>query len=657
MTQTTSRQSFSVDYRNLAERAPAILFRYRVLPEPGLEYVNPAVTETLGYTPDDFYADPDLALILLDGHALALSTEPGESGTGPAVVRRWRRRDGTDAEVEVRTVGVRDDAGRLVAIEGIARDVTLELATKRELDDSRARLDAVVSHVPVIVWATDREGRLTFIDGAGLRSIGARPEDLIGKTMGEIHSDAPRYRRHLVMALQGREQAVEVRLGEQAYATRVGPLIDANGIVLGVTGVSTDVTNERRLEAALETEIRERASIATALQRLDPSVGIQALAQEFANEVTTLDGVDDAGIIAFGPGMLAYVRAVAGVGLPLGPDQTLSSVRSLYLRERAEKGPWVERWIARGVEDAFVTALRAAGMQAAAFVPLRSDETLLGILAVGSRHPNGEEILGQRMSALAEFGSLALALMGPELSMDRLADVVRQELLQIIEQGAFGPVYQPIVRLADRSSIAFEALTRFTDGSSPDRRFIQAASVGMGLRLEEATLRRAIQGLPHMPAGTAMALNVSPTLICEGRLLKRLLDPIRQPITLEITEHEQIDDYEAVRRSLRDLPSTVGLAIDDAGAGFASLRHVIELRPDYVKLDRELVSGLDRDQARRAVVAGMVEFARSAGCELIAEGVETETEHETLLGLGVEYGQGYLYSVPKPFSTRPLTAP
>jgi EAL domain-containing protein (putative c-di-GMP-specific phosphodiesterase class I) len=111
-----------------------------------------------------------------------------------------------------------------------------------------------------------------------------------------------------------------------------------------------------------------------------------------------------------------------------------------------------------------------------------------------------------------------------------------------------------------------------------------------------------------------------------------------------------VKDYEALRQALEVLPEAVGLAIDDAGAGFASLRHVIELRPNYVKLDRGLIAGLDRDHARRAIVAGMVHFAQSAGCALIAEGVETESEHEVLLGLGVEFGQGYLYGRPEAFA-------
>ena len=364
-----------------------------------------------------------------------------------------------------------------------------------------------------------------------------------------------------------------------------------------------------------------------------------------------LEGIDYAGIIAFGPGTLTYVMSLAGPPLPIQLGRPLPPARSAYLRDQAEKGPWVERWIPRAADGRYGLALEAAGLRATAYVPLRHRDRPLGLLVVGSRHPDGPELLGRWMSALSEFGALTVALIGRALSTRQVADVIRQELLDIMQRKAFSSVFQAIVGLADRSAFAYEALTRFHDSRPPDRRFLEAESVGMGLRLETETLVSALKALRVMPSGTAMTLNVSPAMILEGRVLKRLLAPIRQAITLEITEHRQIEDYEAIRQSLLDLPTTVGLAIDDAGAGFASLRHVIELHPDYVKLDRSLVAGLDQDSARRAVVAGMVQFARSAGCALIAEGVETEAEHETLLELGVEYGQGYLYSPPASFAT------
>ena len=645
------RRGAGIDYRSLAERAPAILFRYRLLPDPRMEYVNPAVTEALGYSPDDFYADPDLVFTLLDGDSIQAIGAPDPATTGSPIVRRWRRRDGTYADVEDRTIAIRDGDGKLEAIEGVARDVTAELAIRQQLSDSRVRLDVVASHLPVIIWATDLEGRLTYLQGAGLTPLGVRPEDVLGLTPGDAHPDTRRYRRHLLLALRGRVQSVEMRLGDQTFMTWLGPLLDPNGAIVGVTGVSTDVSHERRLEDALASEGRERAAVAGALGRLDPSIGLDELTREIAVEVTMLEGIDHAGIIAFGPGTLTYFVSLAGPPLPIQLGRPLPPARSAYLREHAEKGPWVERWVPRAADGRYGLALEAAGLRAAAYVPFRHRESPLGILVVGSRHADGPELLERWMSALSEFGALTVALIGSALSTRQVADVVRQELVEIMQRKAFSSVFQPIVGLADRSAIAFEALTRFQDGSPPDRRFLEAESVGMGLRLETETLQSALKALRVMPAGLAMTLNVSPAMILEGRVLKRLLAPIQRAITLEITEHRQIEDYEAIRQSLLDLPSTVGLAIDDAGAGFASLRHVIELHPDYVKLDRSLVAGLDRDSARRAVVAGMVQFARTAGCALIAEGVETEEEHETLLRLGVEYGQGFLYAAPTPFGT------
>jgi EAL domain-containing protein (putative c-di-GMP-specific phosphodiesterase class I) len=109
-----------------------------------------------------------------------------------------------------------------------------------------------------------------------------------------------------------------------------------------------------------------------------------------------------------------------------------------------------------------------------------------------------------------------------------------------------------------------------------------------------------------------------------------------------------VADYGALREAVADLGRGVEIAVDDAGAGFASLRHVIELRPDYVKLDITLIRGVGDDDARRALVAGMVHFAAETGCLLVAEGIETEAELEALRQLGVGLGQGYLLGRPGP---------
>ena len=106
-----------------------------------------------------------------------------------------------------------------------------------------------------------------------------------------------------------------------------------------------------------------------------------------------------------------------------------------------------------------------------------------------------------------------------------------------------------------------------------------------------------------------------------------------------------------VRASLDQLAGSIEVAVDDAGAGFASLRHILELRPRYVKLDMQLVRGVDGDPARQALIAGMVYFARQSGCLLVAEGIESEPEAATLHRLGVPFGQGFLFGHPAPAAT------
>ena len=117
---------------------------------------------------------------------------------------------------------------------------------------------------------------------------------------------------------------------------------------------------------------------------------------------------------------------------------------------------------------------------------------------------------------------------------------------------------------------------------------------------------------------------------------------------LEITEHVAIADYATIRRAIELLGTNIRLAVDDAGAGFASFRHILELAPDFVKLDIGLVRGIDADPARQALAAGMVFFAAERKLLLIAEGIETRAELQTLRHLGIQLGQGYLLGRPKP---------
>jgi EAL domain-containing protein (putative c-di-GMP-specific phosphodiesterase class I) len=175
----------------------------------------------------------------------------------------------------------------------------------------------------------------------------------------------------------------------------------------------------------------------------------------------------------------------------------------------------------------------------------------------------------------------------------------------------------------------------------------EAYSVGLGPELEVACLDAALEAAEALPPDAWLSLNASLLLILHPSELPVLFADRSRRIVLEVTEHVEIDDYPAVRRAIAGFGPLVSLAVDDAGAGFASLRHVVKLAPRFLKLDISLVSHVDRDLTRQAMIAGLSQFAARAGCEVIAEGIEDPAELEMLRELGVPFGQGYVLGRPE----------
>ena len=207
--------------------------------------------------------------------------------------------------------------------------------------------------------------------------------------------------------------------------------------------------------------------------------------------------------------------------------------------------------------------------------------------------------------------------------------------------------------MTDGTIVGHEALTRFTDGMRPDLRFAEAWTVDLGADLELATLDRT-GACAHLPAGRWLDVNVfappagRPRARPRGTLTGRSAD--------HCGDHRArpVADYRVLRDAIGRLGDSVRTAVDDAGAGIANFAHIVELRPDFVKLDIGLVRGVNADLGRQAIVVAMRHFARTAGCRLIAEGVETEAEAKSLAALGVDFGQGYFYGRPEPVAV--LTA-
>jgi diguanylate cyclase (GGDEF)-like protein len=271
--------------------------------------------------------------------------------------------------------------------------------------------------------------------------------------------------------------------------------------------------------------------------------------------------------------------------------------------------------------------------------------------------PSPEPALGASDVRLLK---IVAGLIGEELEREELLGQarhrVRESILRMLEGDGLSVVLQPIVELSGGRVVAAEALSRFAaePRRSPDAWFADAAAVGLGVELELAAARAALASVDTLPPGVRLSLNVSPAALCSPALADALAAAPGSRLALELTEHAPVEDYEALSRALAGLRARgVKLMIDDAGAGFASFRHVLGLEPDVIKLDLSLTRDIHRDPVRRALAASLVAFAREIGADIVAEGIETQEELDALLGLGITLGQGYYIARPGPDPVRP----
>lgn len=234
-------------------------------------------------------------------------------------------------------------------------------------------------------------------------------------------------------------------------------------------------------------------------------------------------------------------------------------------------------------------------------------------------------------------------------------------LRQIIDSEDVRTLVHPIFELESMEVIGYEALSRGPEGGEfehPDKLFAAAYDADLVLSLERLCRKRALQAAVGMHEDRLLFVNVEPEAIADPQLrdvvTSALLADASLPnrrVVLEITERAAISDFSAFRATLeyvRALGFTV--AIDDAGAGYGSLQCLAEVRPEWLKIDLSLVRGVDSDHVRIALVESLVLLAERVGAKLIAEGIETVAELETLRDLGVKHGQGFLLAMPsEPF--------
>jgi diguanylate cyclase (GGDEF)-like protein len=217
--------------------------------------------------------------------------------------------------------------------------------------------------------------------------------------------------------------------------------------------------------------------------------------------------------------------------------------------------------------------------------------------------------------------------------------------------------YMPIVSLRDAEPLGWEALARGPQNTpfhSPATLFSYAEETDMVFRLEHICRKRALEQLRYLKPNQKLFINIDPRAIDDPYLLRgevfELLEQYElnpHNIVLEITERHAITNYMVFRKIIEEYRKKGYLvAVDDAGAGYSSLESITEIYPDYIKLDMSLIRSIDVDSIKQALLETFVQFADKVKCKIIAEGIETERELETLIELGVPYGQGYYLGRP-----------
>jgi EAL domain-containing protein (putative c-di-GMP-specific phosphodiesterase class I) len=422
-------------------------------------------------------------------------------------------------------------------------------------------------------------------------------------------------------------------------------------------------------------------------QTIDPMRLMQRVTDRTLELIGAADGVmvglaDDHGVTyVCGAG-----HRVSHLGTRVDLDSSLSglAVRTgrLQRSDDTEADPRVDS-----------AACRRLSVASLVCVPLCRKHETLGVLAVNAKRVQAfddDDIA--TLSQLADFVSVVIGsacdlsrvnaqLLEPGEPTDaspgastgavrRSADVARRYVMSVlspntvsqIDSGqriqavlddpqAVSMVFQPIVDLVTNEAVAVEALARFdiTPYRSPDVWFTEAHRNGVGVELELLALTMAVAQLPMLPDDVALTVNVGPQAFMCPELRDVVLDAPARRVILELTEHTVIEDYPGLIAALRVLRRAgARIAIDDTGSGYSSLAHILKLAPDFIKLDRDLVSGIDGDPVRRALAASLVSFAAETGSQIIAEGVETEYELDVLRRLGVRHGQGYHLGRPAP---------
>jgi EAL domain-containing protein (putative c-di-GMP-specific phosphodiesterase class I) len=411
--------------------------------------------------------------------------------------------------------------------------------------------------------------------------------------------------------------------------------------------------------------------------------------------------------------VLALIRAADGAVVELADDQALTyvcaagsladHVGTRLPRDGSLSGLAVQTGETLHCQDAMSDhrvdreACVRVGTVSMVCVPLRQGDVPVGVLKVSAAQPHAfdrddvavltklAKFITVAISAASDIAEItnelladcatadlkhAVSVLGGSSSSrpDRVSEFVanvlqpgivadmasRQRIEEILAHRDLQMVCQPIVDLDSGQLVAAEALARFPGPphQPPDAWFAQAQQLGLGVRLQLLAAELAVSLLQDLPEEVCVCVNAGPEAILAPELPGVLKEAGAGRVVLELTEHLEVDDYPHLRHALAQLRDQgCRLAVDDTGAGFASMAHIVKLAPELIKLDREFTRGIDIDPVRRSVAGAFVTLANETGATVIAEGIETADELDTVRRLGIRHGQGYFIARPAPVAS------
>lgn len=237
-------------------------------------------------------------------------------------------------------------------------------------------------------------------------------------------------------------------------------------------------------------------------------------------------------------------------------------------------------------------------------------------------------------------------------TQQRQDSALHEELEKLLRENSLRSVYQPIVRLGDGRVFGYEALSRCPENclfDGPLALFKFAEQDNQAFALDRMAREKAIRNCPPLGSLQKIFINVTMGIMNDphfvsGQTVRWLTDRGLHPgqVVFELTERNSIDDFEAAKKILAHYRSQgYEIAIDDAGAGYSSLQSIVELSPDYIKIDRSLVRHADGDDMKKNMLRTFVRFAKKMNIRTVAEGIERPEEMRLLRAMGFDFGQGY----------------